>query len=122
RAQGLSCDTTTRDQRIAAAAASLRDRLGGARDAACAGKSLTPSTLGHGAVCGAPCSQIVLFDMADLASCAICQAEALNEEALASAYGARPPLLPAVTPASARACQKSLDDAASLYADGIAKA
>ena len=122
RAQGLSCDSATRDQRIAAAAAKLRDRLGGPRDAACSGKSLTPATLGHPSVCGAPCSQIVLFDMADLASCAICQAEALDSDAFNSAYGARPPLLPSVVPASARSCQTSLDDAASRYADGLSRA
>lgn len=122
RVQGLSCDTVARDQKIAAAAAKLRDRLGGPRDAACAGRNLTPATLGHGSVCGAPCSQIVLFDVADLADCAICQADALNAEALSSAYGARPPLLPGVVGASARSCQKSLDDAASRYADGLAAA
>jgi len=122
RAQGLSCDASTRDQRIAAAAAKLRERLGGPRDAACSGKSLTPATLGHASVCGAPCSQIVLFDMNDLASCALCQAQAVNGEALRSAYGSRPPLLPGVVPAAARSCQASLDDAASRYAEGFGQA
>lgn len=122
RAQGLSCDTATRDQRIATAAAKLRERLGGPRDTACAGKSLTPSSIGHGTVCGAPCSQIVLFDSTDLASCALCQAQALNAEALSSAYGARPPLLPGVVAPAALSCQKSLDDAASRFADGLSVA
>ena len=122
RAQGLSCDTVTRDQRIGIAAAKLQDRLGGARDASCAGRSLTPASLGHPSVCPAPCAQIVLFETADLASCAICQANALNSEALNSAYGARPPLLPAVPPPAALSCQNSLDQAASSFADGLSQA
>lgn len=122
RALGLSCDTTTRDQRIAAADSKLRERLGGPRDAACSGKNLTPATLGHPSVCPAPCSQITLFDMSDLASCAICQANALDGDALHSAYGTRPPVLPAPVPAAAQSCQKSLDDAASRYAEGLAAA
>ena len=65
RALGLSCDTTTRDQRIAAADSKLRERLGGPRDAACSGKNLTPATLDIRR-CPAPCSQITLFDMSDL--------------------------------------------------------
>ncbi|MEW6268009.1 MAG: hypothetical protein AB1689_01770 [Thermodesulfobacteriota bacterium] len=122
RARGLSCDQTVRDARIAQAAAKLRDRLGGPRDASCAARNLTPETLGHPSVCPAPCSAIVLFGMADLASCALCTAETLNAAALDGAYGAEPPLLPTPVPAAALACQKSLDRAASLLADGWSQA
>jgi hypothetical protein len=122
RTQGASCDAVTRDQRIAAAAGKLRERLGGQKDATCAGKNLTPESLGHPSFCPAPCSSIVLFDMADVASCAICTAEALNGEALAAAYGTAPPLLPTPLTATALACQGSLDKAASLLADGWSRA
>ncbi|HEY8514766.1 MAG TPA: hypothetical protein VIS07_04530 [Candidatus Binatia bacterium] len=122
RARGLSCDATTRDQRIAKAAAKLLDRVGGPRDSMCSAKNLTPETLGHGSVCPVPCSSIVLFDMADVASCALCTAEALGREALGAAYGTKPPFLPTPLPSTALACQKSLDRAASVLADGWSQA
>ena len=117
RAQGLSCDTLTRDTRIAAAAEALRDRIGGTKDSLCAGKGFTPGSLGHGSVCPAPCAQIVLFEMSDVASCAQCLADKLDGAAFGAAYGVSPPTLPASVPADSRACVKSLDDAAELLAE-----
>jgi hypothetical protein len=112
RVRGLSCDTATRDAGIAAEAARLRDRLGGVRDVVCRGRNLTPSSLGHGSSCPAPCASIVLYDMSDVASCSICLAETLGDEALDAAYGRTPPALPSAVPATALSCQRSLANAA----------
>ncbi len=120
--KGLTCDDGGRDEKIAAAAAKLRDKIGGLKDRKCAGRSLTPGSLGHDAVCPAPCSGILLFEMADLASCAICMADALDAAALDSAYGAAPPDVPGGLPASALTCQRTLSKAASSLALGWTKA
>ncbi|MDG2304021.1 MAG: multiheme c-type cytochrome [Candidatus Binatia bacterium] len=112
---GLPCDLVDTLVRVDRAGETLRERLGGVKDAKCAGSSLTPLSLGHGTVCPMPCQHIVLFDMADLASCAICQADALNGEALEAAYGSQPQTLPNVLLPTERACQASLDKAASIH-------
>lgn len=117
-AGGLPCDTPARDARIAAADAKLRERLGGPKDKLCTGRSLTPISLGHGTSCPVPCSTITLFDISDLASCAVCMADAVNGTALEAAYGARLPDLPAEVPDPAKSCQKSLGKAASALAQG----
>jgi hypothetical protein len=114
-AAGLSCDTATRDARIAAAAAKLSERLGGPRDTVCAKRNLTPSSLGHGSVCPAPCASLPLFDLGDLADCTRCLATSLNAEALESAYGAVPPASPPVASGDLP-CQKALDKASGLLA------
>jgi len=120
-AEGLSCDTQARDARIAAALAKLAQGIGGTKDSQCTGQSLTPSSLGHGSTCPAPCEQLGLFDMSDLATCVQCLAESLNAAALEAAYGAQPPALPsAVT--GGLACQRILDKAAIFLADRWAKA
>ncbi|MGH7895653.1 MAG: multiheme c-type cytochrome, partial [Candidatus Binatia bacterium] len=108
-ARGLSCDAASRDARIAAEAETVRSRLGGIGDVACAGRNLTPGSLGHGSACPAPCASTTLFDMSDLATCTICLAEALDDAALGAAYGATPPALPGTVPTASLACQRSLD-------------
>jgi hypothetical protein len=118
RVQGLTCDTASRDARIAAEATRLQERLGGLRDTVCAGRNLTPASLGHGTSCPVPCASIGLFDMTDLAACSICLAEALGDEALDAAYGRTPPVLPPIAPPAALACQRSLDKAADILARG----
>jgi hypothetical protein len=115
---GLTCDTAGRDARIAAEAAKLRLRVGGSRDVTCAGRSLTPSSIGHGSVCAAPCASIVLFDMTDVASCALCLGDALGNAAIAAAYGPAPPAVPATVAPSARQCQQLLGSAAEGLARG----
>ncbi len=117
RVQGLTCDATRRDTHIAAAETKLREKIGGPKDRRCAGASLTPVTLGHGTSCPAPCAGIVLFDMSDVASCAVCMAETLGTTALGAAYGAEPPALPGPLPGgAAQSCQRSLSKAATALA------
>jgi hypothetical protein len=114
--KGLVCDSASRNARIGAAEASLRERLGGVKDRACGGRSLTPGSLGHEGTCPAPCDSIVLFDMNDLATCSLCLTEELAGESLHAAYGARPPDRPGRIPAAAESCQKLLDSAAGTLA------
>jgi hypothetical protein len=116
RASGLPCDTGGRTERLAAAEAALRAKLGGLDDSVCQARNLTPISIGHGPVCPVPCPTVTIFDMADLASCAVCVTEQLNGAALDAAYGASPPALPGSVPDSARSCQKGLGKAASLLA------
>jgi hypothetical protein len=116
-AAGLTCDAGTRDARIAAAEAKLRAKVGGVKDKRCAALNLTPITLGHGSVCPVPCATQVLFDMSDLASCAVCVGNALTGGTLQSAYGVTPPTLPATAPPGAPAsCQHALAKAGSKLA------
>lgn len=121
-AQGLTCNPTSREARIAAADAKFRDKIGGAHDRVCAGSNITPITLGHGNTCPVPCTTTVLFDMSDVASCGICMAKVLETEALNAAYGFRPPTVPGTINASALKCQKTLAKAASGLSTGWARA
>jgi hypothetical protein len=112
-AAGGTCDTGTVGTAVAEAAAALREKLGGASDKKCEGAGLTPASIGLGSYCPTPCANIVLFDMDDVADCAICQADAVADAALESAYGVVPPAVPAAVPAGApAACQKNLASAA----------
>ncbi len=122
RTRGLACDAASRDARIASEEAKLRERLGGLKDVVCAGRGLTPSSLGHGGACPAPCANVVLFDMDDLATCSMCLADELSASALSSAYGATPPALPAALSSTVLACQRSVDKAGDLLARGWATA
>ena len=122
RAQGLSCDTVSRDARVAAAEAKLRDKIGGPKDRVCSGQNITPITLGHGNTCPVPCATTVLFDMADVAECAICMAEGAESEELNAAYGVRPPALPSTLSGGALDCQKKLAKAADTLSAGWARA
>jgi hypothetical protein len=122
RTKGLGCDATSREARLAAEAERVRERIGGARDRACAAENLTPSSLGHASACPAPCAAIALFDMTDLADCTICLAGALGAEALDAAYGATPPALPSPIAAAAQPCQRLLDKAAATLATKWSKA
>jgi hypothetical protein len=117
-----ACDPGARDARLAAAEGALRDDLGGAGDAACAGASLTPASLGHQAYCPRPCGHVSLFAVDGLASCTACISAALNDAALGAAYGAAPPSLPQNVPSGAKACLKRLERAAVGLADGWADA
>lgn len=121
-AQGLTCDTASRDARVTAAENRFRARIGGEKDRVCAGRNLTPITLGHGNTCPVPCATTVLFDMADVASCGICLAKALESDGLNAAYGFRPPAVPNTITADARKCQKTLAKAASGLSTGWARA
>ncbi len=56
--------------------------------------------------------------MNDLASCAVCMAEALGAETLEAAYGVRPPAVPATLPGAAQSCQHALSKAATGLANG----
>jgi hypothetical protein len=116
--QGITCFPAEPQARIATAAGKLRDGLGGVKDSSCARRNLTPASLGHGGACPAPCAGIVLFDMSDLASCAICLGDAFSGEALEAAYGVQPPTLPSTVPSTARMCQKALDKDAATLAKG----
>lgn len=122
RSQGLSCDAATRDARIATAEARLRDKIGGPDDRVCAGRNITPITIGHGNTCPVPCATTVLFDMNDVAECAICLAEAAESDELNAAYGVRPPSLPSTLVGDALACQKKLGKAADTLSLGWARA
>jgi hypothetical protein len=119
---GLTCDTNGRDTRIAGEAAKLRTAIGGVGDVMCAGRSLTPSSIGHGSSCPAPCASIVLFDMTDVADCAVCLADALGSETITAAYGATPPAVPATVTPLARECQRLLESAADRLARGWSSA
>jgi len=120
-AQGLSCDAVARDTRLAAEAAKLRSKIGGTKDKVCAGKSLTPSSIGHGSTCPAPCAHLSVFDLGELATCSMCLADALNRDTLEAAYGSVTPALPGQT-AGSFTCQKTLDQAAGGLADRWARA
>ncbi len=111
-ARGRTCDVKGRDEELASAEAALRDGLSGAGDRACAGADVTPLSLGHGTSCPVPCATVTLFALGDLAECAVCLAEALDDAALEAAWGVAPPALPGTTPAGAEACQASLATAA----------
>jgi hypothetical protein len=103
------CDAGRRNAKIAKADAQLRERVGGLKDKRCAGVNLTPITLGHGPVCSAPCLEQTLYDMGDVADCAVCTAAGLGGDALAAAYGTAPPILPGDGPSGdAGKCQRSL--------------
>jgi hypothetical protein len=116
--QGLNCDAAKRDAGITAAETKLRDKIGGAKDRTCAGKNITPITLGHPNSCPVPCATTVIFDMSDVATCSVCIAKALTSETLNAAYGFRPPALPATLAPTALKCQKALGKAASGLVTG----
>jgi len=121
-AQGLSCDSATRDARLATADTKLHEKIGGPKDRSCTGQSITPITIGQGNICPVPCSTTVIFDMSDVASCAACMAGALEAEGLNAAYGARPPAVPATVGPTAQPCQKNLAKAAGTLTFGWARA
>ncbi|MFN2378219.1 MAG: multiheme c-type cytochrome [Candidatus Binatia bacterium] len=122
-AAGETCDTGAAGTGAAEAAAALREKLGGASDKKCEGAGLTPASIGLGSYCPAPCASVVLFDMDDVADCAVCQADAVASAALESAYGVVPPALPAAVVGSApAACQKKLGNAATTLANKWAAA
>jgi len=112
-AQGLVCNGTSRDARVAAAEAKFRARIGGSKDRVCAGRNITPITLGHGNTCPVPCATTVIFDMGDVADCGICMAKAIENDGLNAAFGFRPPVVPATLGSSALKCQQTLAKAAS---------
>lgn len=116
-AAGLTCDTASRDARIAIAEAKLRAQVGGIKDRRCAALNITPITIGHGSVCPVPCPTQILYDMSDVASCAVCMTGALTGGALESAYGVRLPNVPSTVPAGApAACQRAIAKATTRLA------
>jgi len=122
KASGRTCDSAGRDAALQSAEAALRDALGGADDAQCAGANRTPSSLGHGTSCPVPCASITLFDVADLADCTVCLAGALDGAALEAAWGTAPPALPGATAPAADACQERLAKAAETLASNWTRA
>jgi len=126
KAAGLACDATSRDTRIADAESKLRAKIGGVKDRRCAALSFTPITLGHGSVCPVPCASQILFDMSDVASCAVCMADELTGGALNGAYGVSPPTLPSTAPfGDPAACQSNIAKAslklAGRWTDALAR-
>jgi hypothetical protein len=126
KAAGFTCDAAARDVRIATAEEKLRAKIGGVKDRRCAALNFTPITLGHGSVCPVPCPTQILFDMSDLASCAVCIAGELTGGALDAAYGVTPPALPATAPFGAPAsCQSGIAKAslklAARWTDALAR-
>ncbi len=122
-AEGSICDTAARDVKIESAEAKLRQKLGGIKDKKCVGESLTPGSIGHGPTCPVPCANDVVFDMVDLASCAICTGSALGDAALAAGYGVEPPFLPATAPSGdPAACQSAVAKAAQGLAQSWTRA
>jgi hypothetical protein len=112
-AAGLLCDEDRRDEKVTKAEGGLRDSIGGTKDRRCAAVSLTPISIGHPAPCPVPCSTVTIFDMDDLASCAVCLAERLGDEALTAVYDTAPPALPPNAPFGAPAkCLKGVAKAA----------
>lgn len=121
--RGLSCDTATRDAKLTSARADIASRIGGLRDSKCAGEGLTGQSLGHQAVCPAPCSWTnTLNTVEDLGTCAQCLAEAYGGVALESAYGEAPPIFPITTLSrDAQKCQLLLAKSAEKEALGWAR-
>lgn len=108
-ARGRACDAGRRTQKIANAGAALFSRVGGAKDVACAGKSLNPVLLGVPTVCGGGCSQIAVTSIARYADCLHCRADVSTADGLAASFGVRPPDLPnAIVSKLAAACQKKV--------------
>mgnify|MGYP003694269821 CR=1 FL=1 len=121
-AQGLTCDSASRNAKIAAAQAKFTEKIGGAKDRVCSGKNISPITLGHGTSCPVPCATTVLFDISDVAACSVCMTQALDGESLNAAYGFRPPAVPGTISTSALTCQKVLAKAASGLTAGWTRA
>ena len=121
--RGLSCDTATRDTKLSSALTGITSRIGGLRDPKCAGEGLTAQSLGHQAVCPAPCSgSNTLHTVEDLGTCAQCLAEAYGGTALEAAYGEAPPAVPtAILSRNAQKCQLLLAKSAEKEALGWAK-
>jgi hypothetical protein len=123
RAAGSVCDTAKRDAKIAKARTKLDQRIGGTKDKRCVGASLTPVSIGHGPVCPVPCADGIVFDMTDMAGCAVCTAEALAAAALGAAYGTEPPFLPSISPeGEPRRCQSSVAKGSTGLSLGWARA
>ncbi len=121
-AQGLTCDSASRNAKIAAAQAKFTEKIGDAKDRVCSGKNISPITLGHGTSCPVPCATTVLFDISDVAACSVCMTQALEGESLNAAYGFRPPAVPGTISTSALTCQKTLAKAASGLTAGWTRA
>ncbi|HYC53360.1 MAG TPA: multiheme c-type cytochrome [Candidatus Binatia bacterium] len=116
-AGSLPCEETAIEDALEIAEARLHERLGGIKDKRCAGASLTPGSIGLGSYCPVPCSAIALFDLTDVASCAVCMAEAVADAALSSAYGVSPPEVPeSVNFGAPLECQQNIADAATKLA------
>lgn len=116
---GVGCNEGALEAKVSKAAAKLRSKVGGSRDRRCATVDLVPETLGHGSVCPVPCDgTVVLYDMGDMADCAICVGDSLAGQALETAYNTSPPDRPAAAASEMRSCQKSLGIAVVKLATG----
>jgi hypothetical protein len=116
-ASSLPCDEEELEESIGAGQTRVYERLGGASDKKCAGASLTPASLGLGSYCPSPCASVVLFDLGDVADCAICLAEAVADTALEAAYGVEPPFIPGTVPfGAAQECQAAFGRASTRLA------
>ncbi len=93
-ASGRVCRRGARDRRIVVAERRFRERVGGARDKACAGEGLTPSLLDYPGTCGGECAGRPTSSLATLADCLVCRQEAAAQRAVAALAGALPPDLP----------------------------
>jgi hypothetical protein len=123
-ASGRVCRRGVRDRRIAVAERRLRERVGGARDKACAGEGLTPSLLDYPGTCGGECAGRPTSSLAFLADCLVCRQEATSQRAVAALAGARPPDLPP-TVARDRDAAKCIGRVGAIFAQaaqGVARA
>ena len=120
---GRACNTGNRDLRLENAEIKLRTVMGGSKDKACSPLGITPSTLGAGLTCGAPCGTIALGSFDDFADCLVCQADAARDTSLAATVGTIPPDLPANTAGSlgAASCQNRLASTVTKSAGKIQK-
>lgn len=122
-ATGSNCDESGRDDIVSAALGDMQTRVGGLRDSKCAGEGLNGLSLGHLAVCPAPCSgEITLDSVEDLATCGACLAENLGAAAFEAAYGVEAGELPDLSLGQdAAKCQKLLSKSAEKAATSWAK-
>lgn len=97
--RGVVCRRGKRDRAVTLAEDKLRRAVGGDKDRACAGTSLSPARIDYPAVCGGECSHLLVTSMPGLAECLVCRHEAVVARSLRALVGATPPDLPASTAA-----------------------
>jgi hypothetical protein len=98
--RGVICRRGKRDQTIARAEDKLRRSVGGDRDKACAGASISPVRLDYPLVCGGGCNAIGVTGISALTECLVCRHDEVVDRALLALVGTPPPDLPATTAAS----------------------
>jgi hypothetical protein len=113
--RGSVCRRGKRDQAIARAEAKLRRAVGGDRDKACAGASISPVRLDYPLVCGGDCGDLGVTGVPGLAECLVCRHDAVVDRTLLALVGSTPPDLPATTAAN-EAAAKCIAQTAKAFA------